>query len=275
MLYAIDCHGLSKRAACRLVGLASSTAHYRAKRTRSEEPVREAIAKVIEMKSHAGLPRVVEALRDKMGFPDNHKRIGRIYRLMGLQVSRRKHKRRMRPRLAMATPSRPNEQWAMDFVLDSFACGRRFRCLTVKDLFTHEVVAIAVDRSIGGDGVARALDRAAQGRGYPAEIVCDNGTEFTSIAMDRWSSGVGTKLRFIQPGKPVQNAFIESFNAILRNECLNRYWFTDLEEARRIIEEWRVEYNTQRTQKRLGKITPVEFAKRYQEQETVRSRVVQ
>lgn len=246
------------------MGLATSTLHYKSKRQRVDEPVVEAITKVIETKPYVGLPRVVEALRDRMGFNDNHKRIARIYRGMGLQINRRKIKRRMRPRLAMSTPTKPNELWAMDFVHDSLASGRRFRTLNVKDLFTHEAVLIEVSRSIGGDDVARALDRLALTRGYPEGIVCDNGTEFTSIAMDQWSFRTGTTLKFIQPGKPIQNAFIESFNAIFRNECLNRYWFETLEEAKEIIENWRLEYNSDRTQKRLGKITPIEFAKRYE-----------
>ncbi|NDF13480.1 MAG: transposase, partial [Proteobacteria bacterium] len=135
-----------------------------------------------------------------------------------------------------------------------------FRTLNIKDLFTHEAVAIHVDRSITGEDVAGVIDRIALTRGYPGGIICDNGIEFTSIAMDRWSFRTSVDLKFIQPGKPIQNAFIESFNAIFRNECLNRYWFEDLSEARRIIEAWRKEYNEDRTQKRLGKITPIQFA---------------
>ena len=221
----------------------------------------------LELKPYMGLPRIVERLRDKLGFTDNHKRIGRIYRALGLQMGRRKRRDRRahRPRLAMAAPTRPNELWAMDFVLDSFASGRRFRTLNVKDLFTHEAVVIEVSRSITGNDVARVLDEVGRQRGYPAAIVCDNGTEFTSIAMDKWSYRTKTDLKFIQPGKPIQNAFIESFNAIFRNECLNRYWFNDINEARRIIETWRQEYNRERTQKRLGKKTPEQFARNYAE----------
>jgi len=260
-------HGLSLRQACRLVGLANSSAHYKSARTRSDEPLKEAIVNVLELKPYFGLPRVVERLRDRMGFTDNHKRIGRVYREQGFQVNKRRRKdRRARPRIAMATPTRPNELWAMDFVSDAFATGHRFRSFNVKDLFTHEAVTLHVDRSITGSDVAKALDLAAAQRGgYPAGIICDNGTEFTSIAMDKWSYRTKTELKFIQPGRPIQNAFIESFNAIFRNECLNRYWFEDLGEARRIIETWREEYNRDRTQKRLGKKTPEQFAKNYAE----------
>lgn len=247
------------------MGLATSTVHYKPARKRSDEPLKEAIVQILDQQSYFGLPRVVERLRDRMGWLDNHKRIGRVYREQGLQIGKRKMKgRRMRPRLAMAVPTRPNELWVMDFVSDSLATGHRFRTFNVKDLFTHEAVVMHVDRSITGEDVAKALDLAAANRGgYPAGIVCDNGTEFTSIAMDKWSYRTKTELKFIQPGKPIQNAFIESFNAIFRNECLNRYWFEDLGEARRIIGAWRAEYNGDRTQKRLGKKTPEQFAKNY------------
>lgn len=266
MLWLRSRHGLSLRKTCRLVGLANSTAHFKSTRTRADEPVRAAIEKVVSEKPYVGLPRVFEALRFRMGFKDNHKRVGRIYREMNLQIGkRRRTRRRVRPRLAMTQPTKPNELWAMDFVLDSLASGRRFRTLNVKDLFTHEAVLIEVARSITGEDVARALDRTAEIRGFPKAIVCDNGTEFTSIAMDKWSFSRGTELKFIQPGKPIQNAFIESFNAIFRNECLNRFWFEDLDHAKTEIENWRIEYNIDRTQKRLGRLTPMEFANRYEE----------
>jgi putative transposase len=261
----VEHHGLSLRQSCRLVGLSTSTLHYKSTRQRHDEPLKDAMMRILSEKPYLGLPRIVERLRDRLGYPDNHKRIGRIYRACGLQIHRRKSRGRRinRPRIAMVAPSRPNEVWAMDFVLDSLACGRRYRTLNVKDLFTHEVVAIEVARSITGSDVARVIDEVAEQRGYPAAIICDNGTEFTSIAMDKWSYRTKTELRFIQPGKPIQNAFIESFNAIFRNECLNRYWFADLAEAKRTIESWRCEYNRERTQKRLGKKTPEEFARSY------------
>lgn len=228
--------------------------------------MRAAITSVVQAKPYVGLPRVVEALRDRMGFSDNHKRIARIYRDMNLQLGKRaKTRRRIRPRMAIAAPTRPNEVWAMDFVLDSLASGRRFRCLNIKDLYTHEAICIEVARSITGEDVARVLDRVANERSYPKSIICDNGTEFTSIAMDKWSFARGAELKFIQPGKPIQNAFIESFNAIFRNECLNQFWFEDLDHAKREIERWRKEYNFARTQKRLGKLTPIEFAIRHEE----------
>lgn len=158
-------------------------------------------------------------------------------------------------------PTRPNEIWAMDFVMDSFASGRRFRILTVKDLFTHEAVLLFVDSSITGACVARELDRLRLIRGFPKTIICDNGTEFVSKAMDQWAFRNGVELSFIQPGKPIQNAFIESFNGKLRATCLEENWFMDLQHARQVIENWRIEYNTDRPNKPLGKLTPSEFAK--------------
>lgn len=222
--------------------------------------------KIVNEKGYFGLPRVLEALRLK-GFPDNHKRVARIYREMNLQLGKRPKKRRrvQRPRLALAAPSAPGELWAMDFVLDTLSSGRRFRCLNVKDLFTHEMVAIHVARSITGEDVARVLDVAATKYGQPQGIVCDNGTEFTSIAMDRWQYKTKTDLKFIQPGKPIQNAFIESFNAIFRNECLNLHWFENLDVAKEIIESYRKEYNFRRTQKRLQGKTPNQFANDYKD----------
>jgi putative transposase len=266
MAHLMERFGFSKKRSCRLVGLANSTAHYKSSRARSDAELKEIIMKIVDEKPFIGLPRVVDHVRDKLGLKINHKKIARLYRELGLQVNKRKRKgRRARPRLALVAPTKPNELWAMDFVLDSFGNARRFRTLNVKDLFTHEAVLIHVDRSITGADVARVLDEVARFRGYPAGIVCDNGTEFTSIAMDKWSYRTKTELKFIQPGKPIQNAFIESFNAIFRNECLNRYWFEDLAEARRVIEAWRQDYNRDRIQKRLGKKTPEQFAKEYAE----------
>lgn len=254
--------GLSVRQACRLLGLQASTYHYKPTRKRDDREITAKMHEIVEKKNYWGRPMVTWALRTKMGMPDNHKRIARIYRAEGLQIWKRKKSRRItRPRLLLEVPTKPNELWAMDFVLDSFAGGRRFRTLTVKDLFTHEAVALHVDLSITGEKVAEVLERLKLSRGIPPKIICDNGSEFISNAMDQWSYRNGVELKFIQPGKPVQNAFIESFNGRFRSECLNQHWFENLEEARRIIEEWRVEYNTERPNSRLGYLTPIEFAR--------------
>jgi putative transposase len=160
----------------------------------------------------------------------------------------------------------------MDFVSDAFATSRRFRVLTIKDLFTHELICLHVDRSIPGCAVARALDRVIAERGqWPDGIICDNGTELTSKAMDMWEHRTGAKLQFIEPGKPIQNAFIESFNGKFPRECLDQHWFSDLSQARQIIEAWRIETNPMRPTKPLGQLTPSEFAKKYQDEVRART----
>lgn len=161
-------------------------------------------------------------------------------------------------------PTIPNEVWAMDFVPDSVANGMRFRVLTVKDLFTHEAVVLHVDLSITEACVAKALDQLQEIRGLPKAIICDKGTEFVSKAMYQWSYARSVEFRFIQPGKPIENAFIESFNGKLRAECLDQNWFENLEDARQIIEAWRYEYNPDRLNKPPGKLTPTELARSYE-----------
>ena len=204
-------------------------------------------------------------LRERMGLRDNHKRIGRIYRELGLQVYRRRKSRKLlRPRMLLQVPDKPNQLWGMDFVSDSLASGRRFRILTVKDLFTHEALCLHVDISITGERVAEVMNRLKGTRGLPQAIVCDNGSEYTSKAMDQWAYRSGVELKFIQPGRPMQNGFVESFNGRLRDECLNQHWFENLPQATDIIEAWRIEYNTDRPNRALGKKTPEEFAKKYE-----------
>lgn len=159
----------------------------------------------------------------------------------------------------LIVPSEPNERWSMDFMSDSLCDGRRFRLLTVVDDFTRECVVIEVDASITGERVIRTLEWLKETRGLPGMLVMDNGPEFTSRAMLVWSKPAGVNLHFIDPGRPVQNAFIESFNGKLRDECLNQHWFVSLEEARRIIKSWRMDYNTTRPHSSLGYMTPEAF----------------
>lgn len=254
---------LSIRSACRILGLQQSTFFYKPSRVRDDEPLKAKIREVIEKHQDYGRPMLVWRL-GRLGVKDNHKRIHRIYRELGLQVGKRSRKRRKSERRFMfIKPTRPNELWAMDFVSDSFANGRRFRVLTVKDLFTHEAVALYVDRSIPGARVAEVLSQVIARRGKPRAIVCDNGTEFTGKAMDAWAFENGVELQFIQPGKPIQNAFIESFNGKFRASCLQFNEFEDLPEARAVIEAWRITYNFDRPNKPLGKLTPAEFARKH------------
>lgn len=255
---------LSIRSACRLLGLQQSTFFYRSTRQRDDEPLKQKIREVIEKHQDHGRPMLVWRLRERHGVTDNHKRIYRLYKELGLQIGKRSRKRRKSERRFMfLAPTRPNELWAMDFVLDSFENGWKFRVLTVKDLFTHEALVLYVDRSIPGVRVAQVLGQLIAKRGKPRAIICDNGTEYTSKAMDEWAHSNGVELQFIQPGKPVQNAFIESFNGKFRNSCLNFNSFKDLADARAIIEAWRITYNFDRPNKPLGKLTPAEFAKKH------------
>jgi putative transposase len=257
---------LSIRAACRVLGLHQSTCHYRRSMLRDETHLKEKMTEIAQTKTRYGLPRITFVLRNRMGFSDNHKRIARVYRELKLQVTRRpSKKKRSGLRLVLDQPTKPNELWAMDFVSDSFASGRRFRSLTIKDLCSRESVGIHVDTSIPGQAVAAFLDQLKIARGLPLAIIVDNGAEFTSRAMDQWAFTNGVELKFIQPGKPIQNAFIESFNGRFRDECLNEHWFLNLEDVKRTIEAWRIEYNTERPNSALNNETPEMFAKRFEE----------
>jgi len=220
-----------------------------------------------QAKTRYGRPRMTWYLRQMCGFKDNHKRIARIYRELGLQIGKRSggKKKRSGLRLVLEVPTRPLELWAMDFVSDSFATGRRFRALTITDLFTHECPAIEVDVSLPGDRVAQVLDQLKSERGLPRAIICDNGPEFTSRALDQWAHRNHVELKFIQPGKPNQNAYCESFNARLRDECLNVNWFMNLQDAKARIESWRKEFNEDRPHSSLQNMSPNMFAKQFKE----------
>jgi putative transposase len=256
---------LSIRASCRILGLDQSTYFYRKKRTRDDALVREKLIEIAQAKPRYGRPRMIWMLRNRHGLKDNHKRIGRIYREMGLQIGKRVRKKMKSQRvLLLEVPKRPNELWAMDFVQDTLATGRRFRVLTVKDLFTHEALSAYTEFSIPGVRVADVLDALSQLRQRPKAIVCDNGPEFISRALMAWARD-DVEMKFIQPGKPIQNAFIESFNGRLRDECLNENEFSSLEEAQVVIDRWRNEYNSERPNSRLGNETPDSFARRHHE----------
>jgi len=253
---------LSIKRSCKILGLKEATFHYQPKRARDDKGLKAKLLEAVERKSRWGRPRVTWMLRERMGLKDNHKRIARIYRELGLQTHKRRKSRKLtRPKMLLEIPARPNQLWAMDFVSDSLATGRRFRVLTMKDLFTHEAIDLHVDFSITGDRVAEILDRIKITRGLPKAIVCDNGSEYVSKAMDQWAYRNQVELKFIQPGKPMQNGFIESFNGRFRDECLNQHWFETLEQAKEIIEDWRIEYNTDRPNSALRNRTPEEFAK--------------
>jgi putative transposase len=193
----------------------------------------------------------------------NHKRVERIYQEEGLTLAkRRRKKRRSKVRVPRPVPQYVNQQWSMDFVMDSFLDGRRFRLLPVVDEATRESLAIEVDVSLPSDRVVEVLERVAAGRGLPEAINVDNGPEFAGRRLDQWAYERKVVLQFIEPGKPIQNAVIESFNGRLRDECLNENVFLDLEDARRKIERWRIDYNRRRPHGALGNLTPTEYAAR-------------
>ena len=210
--------------------------------------------------------RRLTAMLAREGMVVNHKRVYRLYREESLAM-RIRQRRRIRWNGAVTSPAaaKPNERWSMDFVSDCVSTGKVIRMLAIVDGYTRECPGIEVDTSLGGLRVRRVLDRIASERGLPEAIVLDNGPEFRGRALAAWSAERGVRLEFIQPGKPAQNAYAESFNGRLRDECLNANWFTSLSDARRKIESWRQDYNQQRPHSSLDYLPPAEFARKQSE----------
>jgi putative transposase len=249
---------ISERRACRLVGFSRSAAWYRP-RGRNDAALRARLRKLAEEYPRYGYPTLHGMLRFE-GLVTNPKRTYRLYREEGLQIRTKRRKKLVRPRIPMAVPDRANERWSMDFVSDQLATGRRLRVLNVVDDFTRECVLQVVDFSISGERVARAFDQLAVSRPLPAVLVCDNGPEFSSKAMFFWARTQGVRLHFIQPGKPTQNAFVESFNGKFRDYCLNLHWFASLDDARSTISDWHNHYNHVRPHRSLQHKPPAVFA---------------
>jgi putative transposase len=250
--------GLSERRACSLIQISASSLRY----VPHQEPIeglRERLLVLARERPRYGYRRLYVLLR-REGYEINHKRVHRLYRREGLMVRRRLRKRiAAGKRVPLPIPETANDRWSLDFVSDQLADGRVFRTLNVVDDFTRNCHAIEVDTSLGGLRVVRVLEGLCAEHGKPRAIVMDNGPELTSKALDAWAYRNGVELRFIQPGKPVQNAFVESFNGKFRDECLNEHWFGSLDEARTVIEEWRIDYNQFRPHSSLGDLTPEEF----------------
>ena len=255
--YSQDTYPISERRACRLFRLSRTVSRYRS--LRSDDPkVITRIKELAETRRRFGYRRLFTLLK-REGIKMNQKKFRRIYREQRLSLKIRKGRKvRSMPRAPIDPPKSSNQRWSMDFVSDQLGpTGRRFRVLTVVDDFTRECVLLYADFSIPGLTLTRALDKLDR---LPKIFNIDNGSEFTGKAMDTWAFERGIKLDFIRPGKPNENAFIESFNGKLRDECLNENWFVSLEEVRRTIEEWRIDYNENRPHSSLGDLTPKEFA---------------
>lgn len=257
---------LSERRACQLVGLSRSTLRYEPIRSEENDALKAKIVTLAQERRRFGYRRIHALLR-REGIEANHKRIYRLYREAELAVKRRKRRKGVAvPREPLELPQRRNEVWSMDFVMDALSSGRRIKILTIVDDCTKEAIDLIVDFGISGHYVTRILDQAAQFRGYPAAIRTDQGPEFTGRALDQWAYENGVQLKLIQPGKPTQNAYIESFNGKFRDECLNDHWFQSLAHARVIIQAWQKDYNEQRPHSMLGYQTPTEVAEQLRQQ---------
>jgi putative transposase len=250
-----------QRRACNVLGVDRTMVRYHSRRG-DDAGIRERMRALAAERRRFGYRRL-HWLLGREGVTINHKKFRRLYREERLQVRRRGgRKRALGTRSPMAIPQGRNQRWSLDFVSDAFACGRRFRIFAVVDDFTRECVRLIADTSISGMRVARELDWAIAERSRPAMVVSDNGTELTSMAILRWSKERDVAWHYIAPGKPQQNGFIESFNARLRDECLNETIFTSLAQARAVLAAWRHDYNHHRPHSSLGNMTPTEMAAR-------------
>lgn len=250
--------GLGVTRACGLIGISRSLYGYRSRRSPALE-LRNRIAELAAQKRRYGYRRIHVLLR-REGWSMNHKRTYRLYREQGLAVRRRKRKRiGQTSRLLLSAPKGPNENWSMDYVADGLIDGRRLRVLAIVDDYSRECLALEVDTSLPGARVVAVLERLAELRGLPHSITVDHGPEFEGQALDAWAYKRAVRLAFIRPGKPVENAYVESFNGRFRDECLNEHWFLSMPHARSTIEAWRIEYNTERPHSSLDNLTPEEF----------------
>ena len=253
---------MSERRACRVIGCQRMTVRYRSRR-RADPKLRERLVALARERRRFGYRRLLIFLR-REGFVVNHKRLFRLYREERLMVRKRGgRKRALGSRTPMPVPTRPNELWALDFVSDQLVSGRRFRILAIYDVCTRRCLLAVADFSLSGRRVARELDRLIAVHGKPKAIGSDNGTELTSNAILAWTAETGIDWHYIAPGKPVQNAFIESFNGRLRDEFLNETLFTSLAQARAALEEWRRDYNTVRPHSRIGWLTPAAYTEQF------------
>lgn len=252
-------HGVSQRRACRVLQADRSSVRYRHLRD-DDAAARDAMRKVANERRRFGYRRI-HVMLERQGIVMNQKKLRRLYREEKLQVRKRGgRKRALGIRRPMLLPSRLNERWSLDFVSDAFTDGRRFRVLAVVDDYSRECLALVADTSLSGWRVTRELNALIRRRSKPVTIVSDNGAELTSMAVLRWCQQTGVGWHYIQPGRPMQNGFVESFNGSFRDECLNETLFSSLDEARSQIAAWKEDYNRDRPHSSLGNLTPNEFA---------------
>ncbi len=250
---------VSERRACRVAAVKRSTMRYRSQ-AKDQTPLRQRLRELAASRVRYGYRRLHVLLR-REGWRVNAKRVYRLYREEGLSLRLKRPKKRVSvPRVTPPPAARPNERWSIDFLRDSLADGRAFRIFTVVDNVSKVSPAIEAAFSIKGEAVVAVLDRLKATVGVPKRLAVDNGPEFISKALDAWAYQNGVALEFSRPGKPTDNAFVESFNGHFRQECLDQHWFASLEEARQIIETWRIEYNTERPHQALKYGTPTDFA---------------
>lgn len=259
-------HDLSQRRACRLVGCNRKSARHVSRRG-DDAALRAALKRLAEKKTAWGYRMLHGALR-LGGWQVNHKKVHRLYREEKLALRKKgKKKFKSEKRGEVAVPEAPGQLWVMDFVHDALADGRSFRTLNLGDSFTRQCLAQEVDTSLSGRRVVRVLEQVAKEHGLPAVIRVDNGPEFRSKALDLWAYQNKVKLDFIEPGKPTQNGQIESFNGRFRAECLDQEWFASLQQAREMIEAWRISYNSQRPHSSLGYLPPDVWTQKYYQQQ--------
>lgn len=252
---------VSERRACRVTRLHRGTYRYRGHKD-PRTALRMRIREIAQTRVRYGYRKIV-VLLNREGWGVGKSVVQRLYQEEGLALKHRpkRQRRASEQRGERIRPAAANQAWSMDFVADQLADGRRFRALTIVDVFTRQSPAIEVGQALKGFDVVEVLNRLRIERGVPKILFCDNGSEFTSQIMDLWAYQNGVKIDFSRPGKPTDNAYVESFNGTFRAECLDTHWFTTLAEAKESIEAWRQEYNETRPHRALGERTPNEFAK--------------
>ena len=258
--YVTACHGYSERRACALTRQHRSTQRKPSRRDPRLE-LRQRMHEIAQTRIRYGYRRIQIMLR-REGWPISRNLVYRLYREEGLALRSKRPRRRKMVihREARIKPSRPNQVWSLDFVHDQLSGGQKFRILTVVDVYSREGLATEVDYRFRAENVVEVLNRLVRQRGAPKFLFADNGAEFTGHLVDLWAYHHNVRIDFSRPGKPTDNAFIETFNGSLRDECLNLHWFDNLAEAKRLIEAWRIDYNVSRPHMGIGNIPPKEYA---------------